>query len=140
MEKVCPFILRKNTEFQTELLVFQHPVSGIQLVKGTLEENEPVVDAAIRELFEESGIIRTAEHCTYIGQKPIASMSWHFIAVDIQDLSLAEQWQYQTLDDYGHVFSFFWMAAPYLLGMDASQMHPKYLDAIRYILHSQSKP
>ncbi|MEG2434252.1 hypothetical protein ACKVE0_14335 [Acinetobacter albensis] len=51
-----------------------------------------------------------------------------------------EQWQYQTLDDYGYAFSFFWMAAPYFLGMDASHMHPKYIDAIRYILHSQSKP
>jgi hypothetical protein len=29
---------------------------------------------------------------------------------------------------------------PYFLGMDASHMHPKYIDAIRYILHSQSKP
>ncbi|WP_374667224.1 NUDIX domain-containing protein [Acinetobacter sp.] len=134
MEKVCPFILRKNAERQTEVLVFQHPESGIQLVKGTLEANEPIVDAALRELYEESGIIRSAEHCTYIGQHHIDALAWHFVAIDTQDLILAEQWQYQTLDDYGHVFSFFWMPAPHLLALDGGKIRSKYIDAIRYIL------
>lgn len=136
MEKVCPFILRKNAELQTEVLVFQHPVAGIQLVKGTLEADESIVEAAIRELFEESGIIRTVEHCAYIGQCQIASTPWHFIAIDILDLSLSEQWQYQTLDDYGHVFSFFWLPVPHLLALDESRIHPKYLDAVLYILRT----
>lgn len=134
MEKVCPFILRENTASQTEVLVFQHPESGIQLVKGTLEHNEAVLDAALRELYEESGIIRTAAHCTYIGQHPIDTLAWHFVAIDTQDLVLAEHWQYQTLDDYGHIFSFLWMPATLLLSLDAKHIHPKYLDAIQYIL------
>ncbi|MGE8540789.1 NUDIX domain-containing protein [Acinetobacter sp. ANC 3813] len=134
MEKVCPFILRENTELQTELLVFQHPESGIQLVKGTLESNEAILDAALRELFEESGIIRSTEHCTYIGQHPIDALAWHFVAINIDGLILAEQWQYQTLDDYGHIFSFFWMPVPHLLSLDEEHIRPKYLDAIHYIL------
>lgn len=140
IEKVCPFILRTNTLKQIEILVFQHPVAGIQIVKGTLERQEPILDAAIRELFEESGIIRHLEHCTYIGQCQIASTPWHFIAINIQDLNLSEQWDYQTLDDYGHMFSFFWLPVPHIMTLNDSQIHPKYLDAICYILLSQSKP
>ena len=138
MEKVCPFILRTNALAQIEILVFQHPVSGIQIVKGTRESHEHILDAAIRELYEESGIIRTTAHCSYIGQQFTASKPWHFIAIDIQDLELKEQWQHQTLDDYGHVFSFFWMPVLGLMRLDHSQIHPKYIDAVQYILnHSQ---
>ena len=136
IEKVCPVILRTNTLRQIEILVFQHPVAGIQIVKGTLEMQEPILDAAIRELFEESGISRKIEHCTYIGHSQIASIPWHFIAINIQDLNFAEQWQYQTLDDYGHVFSFFWLPVPRLLALEQDQIHPKYLDAIRYIMNN----
>lgn len=134
MEKVCPFILRTDTIRQIEILVFQHPTSGIQLVKGTLETHESILDAAIRELFEESGIIRTTSDCTYIGKHSIASIPWHFIAVNTQDLVLEEQWHYQTLDDYGHIFNFFWLPISRLTTLDHRQIHPKYLDAIQYIL------
>jgi ADP-ribose pyrophosphatase YjhB (NUDIX family) len=66
-----PRILQKVTAFVTrarasgagggyELLVMQHPTAGVQLPAGTVEENEPVVTAAFRELAEETGLIDVA--------------------------------------------------------------------------------
>ncbi len=39
-----------------ELLVFDHPVAGTQVPKGTMDPGEGVTDAARRELLEESGV------------------------------------------------------------------------------------
>ena len=55
IQKVVPVVLRvQNAE--TQILVFHHPLAGIQIVKGTVELNEMLEEAALRELFEESGI------------------------------------------------------------------------------------
>ncbi len=42
---------------QPQLLVFDHPSAGSQIVKGTVEDGESVEDAVVRELFEESGLV-----------------------------------------------------------------------------------
>lgn len=56
IDKVCPVVLRKQNQ---ELLLFQHPLAGIQLVKGTVETfDESYITAAKRELAEESGITK----------------------------------------------------------------------------------
>ncbi len=53
--KVCPLVVReRNGDF--EILAFQHPCLDYQLVKGTIELNEKPENAAVRELYEESGL------------------------------------------------------------------------------------
>jgi 8-oxo-dGTP pyrophosphatase MutT (NUDIX family) len=54
MKKVVPVILRHPTQ-SLEILAFRHPLAGSQLVKGTIEQGEKYDEAAIRELFEETG-------------------------------------------------------------------------------------
>ncbi|MDF4937158.1 NUDIX domain-containing protein, partial [Vibrio parahaemolyticus] len=55
IDKVCPVVLRNQNQ---EILLFKHPLAGVQLVKGTVEVfDESYIIAAKRELAEESGII-----------------------------------------------------------------------------------
>ena len=37
--------------------MFRYPLADIQLVKDTVEHSENPADAALRELFEESGLV-----------------------------------------------------------------------------------
>lgn len=53
--KVTALITRK-TEAIPELLVFRHPIAGVQLPAGTVEANESSSSAVIREVFEETGL------------------------------------------------------------------------------------
>lgn len=53
--KAVPIVLRQGPS-GSEVLLFIHPLAGVQLVKGTVEPGESVNEAAIRELAEESGI------------------------------------------------------------------------------------
>ena len=50
MAPVIPFFLAATIPGGTEVLVIEHPLAGIQLVKGTVEQGESVNDAAAREL------------------------------------------------------------------------------------------
>lgn len=55
VHKVTAFITRDLGK-QREILVFQHPTAGIQLPAGTVEPNENIETAVIREAQEETGI------------------------------------------------------------------------------------
>ena len=59
MEKVTAFILRNN---QDEILLFQHKDNSIQLPAGTVEQNETIEEALYREIFEETGILKSSIH------------------------------------------------------------------------------
>lgn len=65
MRKVTVFITRNNNG-QKELLLFKHPNAGIQIPAGTIEENELPEDAAIREVWEETGLEKFGS-INYIG-------------------------------------------------------------------------
>ncbi|WP_432767542.1 NUDIX domain-containing protein [Pseudomonas frederiksbergensis] len=52
--KACPVILSSIPG--THILLFRHPIAGVQLVKGTIEIGETPAQTALRELSEESGI------------------------------------------------------------------------------------
>jgi len=41
-----------------EILVFRHEDASIQMPAGTVEENEEITDGAIREMYEETGIVK----------------------------------------------------------------------------------
>ncbi len=47
--KACACVLRPG-ETGADLLVFDHPVAGTQLPKGTVEEDETPANAVLREL------------------------------------------------------------------------------------------
>jgi 8-oxo-dGTP pyrophosphatase MutT (NUDIX family) len=57
LHKVTAFVTRTRSGGGQELLVMQHPTAGVQVPAGTVEENEPVADAVVRELAEETGLV-----------------------------------------------------------------------------------
>ena len=105
VEKVCPIVLRGSAEAR-EILVFRHPQAGVQLVKGTRDPGETIFAGALRELAEESGISATAGRFIASSSAIAPDQLWRFVLVDVPDLP--DQWSFDTLDDGGHRFDFFW--------------------------------
>lgn len=105
--KVCPLVVReRNGDF--EILAFQHPCLDYQLVKGTIELNEKPENAAVRELYEESGL-RVAGKPQFLActdELPDANV-WYFYLCRVTH-DPQENWNHLALDDGGHTFSFFW--------------------------------
>ena len=103
-DKVWPIVVRHNGG-KPEVLAFSHPSAGKQFVKGTIEPEESPLDAAIRELREESGI-RSEAPMRHLGILSVGESHWHFYECRIS--GLPEAWLHQTEDDFGHSFAFFW--------------------------------
>ena len=53
IRKTTAFVVTKESPIH--LLVFRHPLAGIQLPAGTVEKGEEPVEAAVREVREETG-------------------------------------------------------------------------------------
>ncbi|WP_277559415.1 NUDIX hydrolase [Acinetobacter beijerinckii] len=107
MKKVVPVILRHPTQ-GLEILAFRHPLAGSQLVKGTIEQGEKYDEAAIRELFEETGL--TAEpNPKFMGSFMLKSnqQDWHFYLCETL-AELPETWVHYCHDGGGLNFEFFW--------------------------------
>lgn len=107
MKKVVPVILR-HQKHGLEILAFRHPLAGIQLVKGTIEYDEKYDEAAIRELFEEAGLI-AEPNPKFIGNFKLKSnqQDWYFYLCEVS-ADLAETWIHHCQDDGGLDFEFFW--------------------------------
>jgi len=139
--KACPVVLRPGERIM-ELLVFEHPLAGHQLVKGTIEPNEPPELACLRELNEETGL-------TGIIVKPLGqwqslpdSQHWYFFQVKIAG-STPETWEHWTLDGGGLKFRCYWLP---LLPTSSEQSlvthpftHPLFIGAFQFLL-AQLKP
>lgn len=54
--KAVPCLVRTDEAGRGELLVFDHPGAGTQIPKGTVGPGEGVIEAALRELAEETGV------------------------------------------------------------------------------------
>lgn len=69
--KVTAFVTRPAPA-GTELLLFQHPNAGIQIPAGTVEEGEAPEQAAVREVFEETGLsgVRVLQHIGWRDELP----------------------------------------------------------------------
>ena len=127
--KAVPVVLRHASQ-EVEILVFTHPLAGVQIVKGTVETGESVNEAAVRELAEESGIknsqcardLGTWEEC------PIGQV-WHFREMSVEQ-ELPDVWSYFTQDGGGHLFAFAWHP---LHGAPPSGCHPVFVEALHFI-------
>ncbi|MGY0216528.1 NUDIX hydrolase [Endozoicomonadaceae bacterium StTr2] len=131
--KVCPVITRAAGQ-GTELLVFQHPLAGTQLIKGTVEPDEGLFTATLRELREESGI-ENSEVLHYIGNwsPDGGEHEWHFIQCAITGKTttdLPDSWEHFCEDAGGHMFRFCW----HPLQQPASdQWHPMFQEGLLFL-------
>lgn len=107
MKKAVPVILRHPKQ-GLEILAFTHPLAGSQLVKGTIEQDERYDIAAIRELFEEAGLI-AEPNPKFIGNFILKcnQQDWHFYLCETQ-AELPETWIHHCQDGGGLAFTFFW--------------------------------
>ena len=104
--KVCPVVLRGFGENQ-EILAFEHPLAGCQLIKGSIDDHESVGAAALRELAEESGIRATINRELGLWTSGYNGQVWAFVqCTPIEDLP--QTWVHHASDDGGHDFRFFW--------------------------------
>ena len=105
--KAVPVVLRRAPQ-GVEILVFTHPLAGVQIVKGTVEAGESVNEAAVRELAEESGI-KNSQCARDLGTWEECAMGqvWHFREMMVEQ-ELPDDWTYSTQDGGGHLFTFAW--------------------------------
>jgi 8-oxo-dGTP pyrophosphatase MutT (NUDIX family) len=104
--KACPVMFRDSS--MRQILAFEHPEAGVQLVKGSIGPGEHPRRAALRELAEEAGI--TGAHIAHdLGtwspepQGPVWSL--HLCTFSPQ---LPESWTHHCPDDGGQDLRFFW--------------------------------
>ncbi|EJL7824872.1 NUDIX domain-containing protein [Vibrio parahaemolyticus] len=94
--KVCPVVLR-NSGNSSELLLFEHPLADVQLVKGTLELTDVSIESAgLRELKEESGISKVS-NTKYLGswERGFQNQLWHFVLCETEQ-NLPNRWSFYT--------------------------------------------
>jgi len=136
VEKACACVVRRE-----HLLLFRHPTAGVQIPKGGIERGELAIDAAVRELREESGLSLTAAP-SYVStlefERPpkrgvhggkVTWQRWILFRFDT-DETLPERWQHAAIggpDEDGLIFDFFW----HPLDRSPTQMYPG-IDA-RYV-------
>ena len=106
MNRACPVVLR-NKNNKLELLAFEHPNGGNQLVKGNINQDEPLDNACIRELAEESGIQSRVVKELGVWESGFKNQVWGLCLMHYEGL-LPDTWEFETKDDGGHIFSFFW--------------------------------
>lgn len=128
--KAVPIVLRQGPS-GSEVLLFIHPLAGVQLVKGTVEPGESVNEAAIRELAEESGI-EGASCASDLGawEQGLPGQVWHFRTMQLPVATLPERWSHHTKDDGGHLFEFYWHP---LHGPNPENCHPVFIAALKHL-------
>lgn len=132
--KSCPVVFRHADEI--EILAFQHPLAGLQLVKGTIEENESAQEAAIRELAEEAGL--TGAEVIYdlgVWESGYRDQIWSFHLCKIPT-NVPDEWIHYTTDDGGHLFKFFWQPLTKHAGQE---WHDVFQGALQFIRQSYQK-
>jgi len=128
MNKACPVILRHNNN-KLELLAFKHPNGGNQLVKGNIKQNEALDVACIRELAEESGIQAQVVKQLAAWEPNHKNQIWGFCLMHYKVI-LPDTWEFETKDDGGHIFSFFWQPLDSPLNSDWNEVYTR---AFQYI-------
>jgi 8-oxo-dGTP pyrophosphatase MutT (NUDIX family) len=129
VDKVCPVVFRDAS--MQQILAFEHPQAGVQLVKGGIEPGESVSAAALRELQEESGIV-DAGIAADLGTWD-SGHHGHVWALQLCTFPrrLPESWTHYCADDGGQAFRFFWHDVNQKPGAGWQEHFRRALDAIR---------
>lgn len=129
IQKVVPVVLRQQDE-QLQILVFRHPLAGIQFVKGTVEQGESLENAALRELYEESGIDKTSiERFIGVYSPQQAEPDWFIFLCQVNE-TLADNWVHHCADDGGLNFEFFWHP---VFSAPTPEWHMIFQDLLKFI-------
>jgi 8-oxo-dGTP pyrophosphatase MutT (NUDIX family) len=106
VDKVCPVVFRDPS--MRQILAFEHPREGVQLVKGGIEPGETVRAAALRELEEESGLAETGilEDLGTLDSGDDGHV-WS-LQLCAFPRNLPETWTHHCPDDGGEDYRFFW--------------------------------
>ena len=134
MNKACPVVLRHNNN-NLELLAFEHPTAGNQLVKGNINKDEPLESACVRELAEESGIQAQVVKQLGTWEPDFKNQIWGFCLMHYEGI-LPDTWDFETKDDDGHIFSFFWQP---LNSLPTDNWNEVYKNAFQYIKNALGK-
>ncbi|WP_434921224.1 NUDIX hydrolase [Bradyrhizobium sp. HKCCYLS3077] len=140
-QKACPIVIRERDN-TLEILAFRHPLAGCQLVKGTIEPGETSQQAAVRELFEESGITGRALRDVASLRMNDPPQIWHLVLCATP--SLPDGWRHRTSDGGGLDFVFFWTGLQEASGRSPrtadETWHPNYLSALDFLRRHLSAP
>lgn len=129
VKKVVPVILRQHNS-GLQILVFRHPLAGIQIVKGTVEPNESLEYAVLRELFEESGILNaTVQKFLGVHYPKDIGPNWYVFLCETDEF-LLEKWTHYCQDDGGLELKFFWYP---LFSTPIDEWHPLFQDLLYFI-------
>ncbi|MCU1717092.1 NUDIX hydrolase [Pseudomonas sp. 5P_3.1_Bac2] len=126
-DKACPVVLRARETL--EILAFEHPLAGVQLVKGSVELGESTELAAVRELLEEAGIQSTVRRDLGQWYSSVTGHTWAFHECHVAQ-DLPDTWVHFAKDDGGHEFRFFWHP---LISEPSSSWHQVFKDALRFL-------
>lgn len=127
IHKACPVVLHPDGAPLRHLLL-HHPQAGTQLVKGTVNPDEDPTRAAMRELFEESGLEAVAATPLGTSDTIQSDERWHFALCRVKP-PVRDRWQHHCPDDGGHLFQFSW----YTLTDPSPNMDPRFQNALRWI-------
>ncbi|UXL36409.1 MULTISPECIES: NUDIX domain-containing protein [Pseudomonas] len=126
-DKSCPVVLR--TRETLEILAFEHPLAGLQLVKGSVDPGESTDLAAVRELIEEAGIQSTARRDLGEWHSIVTGHTWAFHECHVAQ-DLPDTWVHFAEDDGGHEFRFFWHP---LMSEPSERWHQVFRDALSFL-------
>lgn len=126
-DKACPVVLRDRETL--EILAFEHPLAGLQLVKGSVELGESTDLAAVRELLEEAGIQATLGRDLGEWRSIITGHIWAFHECHVAQ-ELPDTWVHFAEDDGGHEFRFFWHP---LISEASERWHQIFKDALSFL-------
>lgn len=118
-----------------ELLAFRHPLQGVQIPKGRIDVDETPREAALRELWEESGLslddpepLGVIDHNFHLDtNERIDDTSHCFLFEPIE--ALADTWTHHA-EEEDMVFEYFWLPIDADL---ADRLHPHFAEVARRI-------
>ncbi len=115
--KACACVVQAE-----RLLVFRHPLAGVQLPKGTIDPAETPAQAVLRELAEESGLVLDVAPIAvgafeierlangFIPGETPERQRWHVFVI-LPEAPLPERWAHVARgspEEDGLVFDYFW--------------------------------
>ena len=135
-QKVVACVL-KDLGHQPKILAFEHPppLSDFQIPKGTVEKNEILEKAVLRELAEESGITEVQVKAKIgsfevicpggpDGDLELERQTWHLYHIDSSQ-NYQNSWKHMVTGegiDFGLVYRYFW----HEIDGSLSRFHPKF--------------